>query len=181
MEKAPDRYTLFDRVIDAAAILAGVLFVYSTVGTCVEVILRYFFLRPTNWILETNEYILYIAPFLAAAWVLKEDGHVKMDLLVASLSARNQALLNTFTALIGIVVCLIIVWFGAVTTIDSFRTDYITSSGYIRINRGYFLMVGVVGCLLLAIQFARKAMAHLRQIKSGTVSLAEKDTTFEGV
>lgn len=163
MKESPERHRVFDRIIDTFAIIAGVLFVYSTVSTCVEVVMRYFFAKPTNWLSEINEFILYVAPFIAAAWILKHDGHIKMDLLVKCLSFRNQALLNAVTSIMGILVCLTIACFGATVTLDSFQTNYLTASGYIRITRGYITVFGVLGYILLAIQFIRRAIFYFHQ------------------
>ncbi|MBM4276514.1 MAG: TRAP transporter small permease [Deltaproteobacteria bacterium] len=181
MNESPRRPSLFDRIIDIAAVIVGILFVYSTVGTCVEVVMRYFFNKPTNWILESNEYVLYIAPFLAAAWILKHDGHIKMDLIVNALSPRNQALLNAATSLVGLLVSLTIAWFGVMVTLDSFRTGYITSSGHIRINRGYFMVVGALGCLLLSIEFSRRAISYFRQMGTVKNLIPDQNKTPDGV
>jgi len=167
MEELPQGQTVFDRLIYGFALLTGFLFLYSMLSTCVEVVLRYFFARPTNWIMETNEFILYISPFLASAWVLKQDGHVKMDLIVDLFSRRNQARLNAGTSILAILICLTIIWFGLTVTWDSFQTQYVTASGYIRINRGYITIASVLGFVLLAIQFLRRAIFHLRQASSG--------------
>lgn len=164
MKESLPVHNVFDRIIDSFAVLAGFLFVFSTVSTCVEVVMRYFFAKPTNWLSEINELILYVAPFIASAWILKNEGHVRMDLLVNFLDHRNQTLLNGVTSILGALTCLTIMWFGATVTWDSFQTQYLTASGYIRVTRGYITLFGVLGCMLLAIQFIRRAISYFRQV-----------------
>lgn len=156
----------FDRLIVSFAIFAGVLFVFSVVTTCLEIILRYFFLRPTNLFAEINEYILYVAPFMAAAWILKERGHVRMDLIVNMLSGSKRVSLDVCTSFMGAIICIILVWFGAAVTLESFQTGHLTDSGLVRFNRGYFQIFSVVGLLMLAIEFIRQGMFHFRSLSA---------------
>lgn len=166
MHEPEAKHSIFDRIIDGFAILAGVLFVYSTVSTCVEVVMRYFFSRPTNWIMEINELILYVAPFIASAWILKQEGHVKMDLLVNSLNPRRQAIVNTITSITGLLICLAVILVGTTVTWEAFQTKYLTAGGHIRITRGYITLFGVLGFILLAGQFVRRALFYFRQASS---------------
>lgn len=156
------RKTFFDHILDSFAVIAGCLFLFSTVSTCFEVVMRYFFLKPTNWILEINEFILYIAPFVASAWILKHDDHVKMDLLIGSLPQAHRAILNGITSILGAIICLILAWFGGRVTLDSFQTGYLTATGYIRIVRGYIMLFGVLGFVLIAVQFVRRAISYFK-------------------
>jgi TRAP-type C4-dicarboxylate transport system permease small subunit len=92
---------LFDRIIDLLASLAGGLILFMMLSICIDVVLRYFLNRPLTWGVEISEYILLWSTLLSVAWVLKIEGHVKIDLVVNRLNPRNQCLVNTITSILG--------------------------------------------------------------------------------
>ena len=151
---------IYDRIIGITTILAGVLLIFLMLSVGWEVALRYFFGRPTSWVVEIAGYILLYIPFLVAAWVLKREGHVKMDLVVNRLSPRTQALTNMITSVLGAIFCLVVAWYGAGTTWDMFQRG---------IHRSTVLMAPVapliaiipIGFFLLFIQFLRRTYKYL--------------------
>ena len=92
---------IFDSIIGAGAILAAVLVAFVTIAVLLDITMRYFLGRPQVWVLEIVEYCLLFITFLAAAWVLKREGHVKMDIAIARLKPGNQAMANIITSVLG--------------------------------------------------------------------------------
>src|SRR5512147_1312442 len=103
----------FDKIIVFLFWAAGVLLLFVTVGTCVDVMLRYCFNRPIHWMLEITEYAMLYIPFLGAAFVLKDDGHIRIDLIITFFSERLRGWLNVVTSLVGGIVMCVYTWFGA--------------------------------------------------------------------
>ena len=101
-----------DGIIDGMAAIAGLLLVFMMFSICYEVVLRYFLFSPLTWVTEISEYILLYATFLGAPWALKKEAHVKVDIVLARLGFKTQRIVNMATSLIGIGVCLVLVWFG---------------------------------------------------------------------
>ena len=50
--------------------------------------MRYFLNRPLVWVLELTEYALLWVTFLGAAWLLRQGGHVQVDVIVDFMSRR---------------------------------------------------------------------------------------------
>ena len=103
-----------DGIIDGMAAVAGLLLVFMMFSICYEVVLRYFLFSPLTWVTEISEYILLYATFLGAPWVLKKDAHVKVDIVLARLGIKTQRIVNMVTSLIGIGVCLVLVWLSLI-------------------------------------------------------------------
>ena len=80
----------FDRILDSLAAMAGGLILFACLIVSYEVFMRYFLNSPTSWTLEISEYCLLWITFLGTAWLLREDGHVKVDLLSDRLKARGK-------------------------------------------------------------------------------------------
>ena len=152
--------TVFDRVIGVSAFLASIIITYAILAVCLEVVLRYFFNRPQIWVIETAEYSLLFMTFLGAAWVLKNEGHVKVDLVLNQFKPGTQASINIVTSIIGAIVCLILAWYTGQITLDHIQRGVYTTQ-VLEIRKGYILAVIPVGSFLLFIQFLRRTHNYL--------------------
>ena len=150
---------IYDRIIDITAFLAGILVVFLMLVVVAEVSLRYFFGRPTTWTVEVAGYTMLFIAFLVAAWVLKRDEHVRMDLVLNRLSPRTQSLVNAFTSIIGAIVFLLITWFGVKATLYLWQVNYLTSTP-LRAPKFIIVAIIFVGSFLLCIQFLRKTRSY---------------------
>lgn len=65
-----------------------------------EVIMRYFFHNPTEWVFETARFLFGASMILGGCYVLKERRHVGMDVLYSRISLRKRAILDVITAFI---------------------------------------------------------------------------------
>lgn len=152
---------IFDRIIVGLAWAAGVLLAFATVTVCIDVVFRYFFNRPVAWVLEISEYILLYMTFMAAAWVLRDESHIKVDLLVNRLSPRGQTLMSIVTSVIGGFVMLSLAWFGGRVTLDFYRRGVPTLE-YLKTPEYLVLMIIPAGSFFLGVQFLRRAHKYLR-------------------
>ena len=151
---------IFDRLIDVLVFLACVLLICATLLVGADVVLRYFLGRPIVWSVEITEYSLLYIAFLGAAWLLKKEGHVRVDVVLNQLNPRNQALLNTITSIFGAMVCLVIAWYSAETTWDHFVRGIPAME---TLHTPYFIILGIIpiGSFLLFIQFLRRTYGYL--------------------
>jgi TRAP-type mannitol/chloroaromatic compound transport system permease small subunit len=85
---------LFDRFSDVMGWIAGVLNLLMLVNVFYDAIMRYFF-SSGSIALQEMEWHLFAMVFLfGIAYGLKEDGHVRVDVLYDRFSPRNKALVN---------------------------------------------------------------------------------------
>ena len=151
---------VIDRIINYLAAVAGAFTIAVMLVICYEVIMRYFFRKPPVWPVEICEYLLYLVALLGAAWLLKEHGHVRVDIVIGRLSLRTQTLLNVVTSAIGVIICLAIGWYGVGSTIDHFQRG-IPVVKTLAIPKAPLLAFIPLGFFLLAIQFLRQTFSHL--------------------
>ena len=102
---------------------------------------------------------------LGATWLLKLEGHVKMDLLVNQLNPRTQALLNIITSILGAIICLVIAWYGTEVTWSQFQKG-ITYPTVLEPPVFIILSVIPIGYFLLFIQFLRRTYSFLRKLSA---------------
>jgi TRAP-type C4-dicarboxylate transport system permease small subunit len=71
-----------DRLVDALAVVAGALLCALVLLISVDVAARSFKLFATPWTLDIAQYMLYAITFLGAPWVLREDGHIAIEVFI---------------------------------------------------------------------------------------------------
>ena len=153
---------IFDHTINFLAYLSGATIVLVTLLIFTDVTVRASFRGVSlPWVIEISEYLMIYITFLGTTWLLKREGHVKMDLVVNRLTPRNQAMLNAATSIIGLILCLTLTWFGALVTWDYFQRGVYRGFGLIRPPIFIFLAIIPVGSFLLSIQFVRRAYGYL--------------------
>jgi TRAP-type C4-dicarboxylate transport system permease small subunit len=156
---------IFDRMVDVMFFVASGLSLVIFFSTCIELFMRYFFNRPQIWAVEVTEYTMLYITFLGAAWLLREEGHVKIDLLLSFLAPRSQAFLNSITSLLGAVVCSVIAFYGSWSTWLHYQKGLTTFSA-MELLKWPFLIVIPFGSLLLLIQFVRSVFSYWKKFKS---------------
>jgi len=154
---------LFDRVVDYLAGAGAVLVIGMMAVVSLEVIMRYIIHRPQVWVVETSEYMLVILTFLAATWILRAEGHVKVDFVYNKLSHRIQALLGVFSSIMGVFICLILLIYGTVVVWGMLRTWEVDAKSQIGMPKGPMLAVIPVCSFFLFIQFVRRTRQYLKE------------------
>lgn len=76
-----------------------------------------------NWTLETAQFTLAAFYFLAGPKTLKDEGHVRLDLLYARLGVRGRAIVDSITIWLVIFYLAVLLWGG----ISSLQYSWITN------------------------------------------------------
>ena len=156
---------LFDYINIIMVVIGAILLVGLTFIVGADITLRYLFNKPLGWVKEVSEYILVGLGFLVAAWILKDDGHVKMDLVLNKVGPRVQTMMNIITSIISTIVVLITTWFSLRVIVDFYRTKLVAPS-VLEPPKWILLTPIFVGSLLLAIQFIRRTYAFMGKWKA---------------
>jgi TRAP-type C4-dicarboxylate transport system permease small subunit len=137
-------------------VLAGVLVLAVMLLTSVKVVFRYVLRQGLIGVDQISGLLLLYIAFLGAAWVLRRDGHVAIDLLVGRLAPRARRRLDAVTSLVGAGICLVLAWYGTVEVVDSWRRGILIPAE-IEIPRVVNLVVIPLGSLVLGLEFVRRA------------------------
>jgi len=156
--------SVFDRLIDGLAYSTGGIFLFIMIAVTADVCSRKLFGAPIQWVDEVAGYLLLYASFLGAAWLLKKEGHVSVDVVVERLNPRAQACLHMILSILIAALCLVMTYVGALTTLDLYRRGVFTVS-FLEAPLALLVAVIPLGFLLLFIQFLRRAYTHLEALK----------------
>jgi TRAP-type C4-dicarboxylate transport system permease small subunit len=157
---------LFDKIINLLAVLAATIILFVTLAVCADIILRNFLHKPLVWVFETTEYLLLYMTFLGAAWVLKREGHVHVDILINKLSRKAQARFGVITSMIGIIICGAFVVYGSEVTWDYFARGVVSTKSLLGFPYAPVLMIIPIGSFFLLLQFVRRTYGYMRTLRA---------------
>ncbi|MBW2064831.1 MAG: TRAP transporter small permease [Deltaproteobacteria bacterium] len=150
--KAQSLQQKITRLNDLCASLAGLILLFVTISIFVDVILRYFFNRPSIWVTEITTYLFLYIIFLGTAYALQQGMHIRVTFLVDLLGQRAGRAVNVFTSMLAMIFTMVLLWQASVMTWTAFKENW-TSPTMLSAPYGYIYLAMVLGCLLLFLTF----------------------------
>ncbi|MBN1548851.1 MAG: TRAP transporter small permease [Syntrophaceae bacterium] len=152
MKKKSLMSVLFDWLNTAMAWIAALMVIFMMFAISYDAVARYFWGQSLPWVVEVSSYLMLYITFLGTAWLLREKGHVEVDLVLSNLKPRTAAGLRAVTSIVGALVSLVLAWQGSVVTIDYYQRD-VTVIGILNTPQWMLLTVIPLGGFLLFIVF----------------------------
>lgn len=122
-----------------------------------EVFMRYVLKSPTVWSMEMNQFLFCAIIALGAAYTLKTDGHVSVDILYNRMRPRVKAVFDIIGTVIVLAVLCIAFWKTGESAVDALRRHETTGSMWnpvtwpikmvIPVSIIFFLLQGVAKLL----------------------------------
>jgi len=88
-----------------------------------EVIARYLFNSPTNWVHESMFLMFGMQYMLSGAYAYAEDAHVRVDVIYAKFSRRGKAVADIVTSFFFFVFTVTMLWTGARFALDAIQVN----------------------------------------------------------
>jgi len=151
--------------------LSGVALLAATFSMTHAVASRYFFGHPTIWQTEFSIYLLMFVTFVGAAYGLRHNAHVGVDLLVQTAPPRLQLLLRIISATLSLVVILVVFWTAAKMWSEAAAGGWTTSTAW-RAPLSLVYAILPLGMLLVACQYIALIIEGVKGLL-GRVSLSE--------
>ncbi|MDG1207885.1 MAG: TRAP transporter small permease, partial [Paracoccaceae bacterium] len=111
-------YRGFERLTAFLAAIAAMLILLMSLWITYDVLSRYLFNASSPWAFDLSEYALVWITFLAAPWVLMQDRHVRIELLVDVLPPRVQRVLGIAVCIAALLTCAILTWRTGIAALD---------------------------------------------------------------
>lgn len=140
------------------AILAGGTLLLATYSMASRYLLP---AASLDWAFEIIIYVMGWVIFLAAARLISEDAHIRVDVLLANVGPRARRWLLVASALFCIAVASLLVWSGVLVVLDALRWGE-TSSSSLRLPMWLYYLCLPVGCSLMAVRLAAVVWSALR-------------------
>ena len=75
-----------------------------------EIFMREVLVKPTIWVAEATVFGCGLLYLLGGAWTLKQDGHVRVDMLYHGLSRRGKAIIDCLTYFAFALYIVVMIW-----------------------------------------------------------------------
>ena len=151
---------VFERITLWMAISAAGLILAMSFWITYDVLTRYFLDFASPWAFDLSEYALIWITFLGAPWVLLQDRHVRIELLVDTLPRTAQKILGLSVSIIASFACLTLMWKTGFAAFQYIENEIMMPRIW-RIPRIYPFCIIPIGSLFLAVAFIVRLRLYL--------------------
>lgn len=144
----------YQMLLYGMATISGLTLIWIMVSVISSVVMRNLGLQPFAWLFTSAEYGLLYMTMLGAPWLVREKGHVHIELLTAALPVGPRQLLSRAVAAACVLVCVILAWKGVELVMTNLeRGDFDTRAYYYP--RWLLTIAFPLSFGLMAVEFSR--------------------------
>lgn len=158
-------------LLNGMALLAAIMLVWLMVAVVLSVVIRNLGLQPSAWFFLSTEYAMFYLTLLGAPWLVRQKGHVHIELLTSILPPPALNILSRGVSLLCVVVCGVLAWKGLdLFLLNIERTDYDVRAFFVP--KWILTIVFPISFTLMAIEFGRFVVGH-EILHSGEAGIKE--------
>ena len=138
----------------AMAWLGAFLIAAMMVVITLDVVVRNLGYQSSAHFFTFTEYALLIVPCLGAPWLVREKGHIFVEILFMYLPPRQQARLRVGIGALCVATCIVLAWYGGVVTVS----DFVNNEKDVRsFDMPRWIVVGFIplSFAMMAVEFLR--------------------------
>jgi TRAP-type C4-dicarboxylate transport system permease small subunit len=152
----------FEKLTQFLAAFAALLILGMSLWITYDVIARSWFGIGSPWSFDLSEYSLVWITFLGAPWVLLQDRHVRIELLVDVMPVNVQRVVGIVVSLIACAACAVLTWRSGIAAVGYFENNIMMPRIW-RIPRVWPYAAVPVGSALLMLTFAVRASLYFTE------------------
>ncbi|EKE44871.1 trap dicarboxylate family transporter, dctq subunit [Oceaniovalibus guishaninsula JLT2003] len=103
LSEVPPESGVFGRAVDALGIVFACFFLISTAIILYEIVARYVFNSPTNWVHETTTFLCGVSFIFGGLYALSRDKHIRVVLIYDAVPPAGRRWLNVALSVVGLV------------------------------------------------------------------------------
>ncbi|MDT8860736.1 TRAP transporter small permease [Alkalihalobacillus sp. MEB130] len=165
---------IFHSLLTLMGVLGKLTIVMISLLILLEVISLKLFNYSFNWVLELTEYLLVFLTLFGAAWLLRQDGHIRFDLLINRFNVKNQVIFGIINSIIGFLISITITISGFITSWGLFQRGVKTET-MLQLPRSLLIVIIPIGFLFLAIQFSLNIIAGAKKLRAKDLAKVTED------
>ncbi len=145
---------IYDALLVFMALIAAGTLVWLMISVVLSVVMRNIGIQPWAWLFTSAEYGILYMTMLGAPWLVRERGHVHIELVTAALRPRVRRIVSRVVAAACVAVSLILAWYGLelfLTNVE--RNDYDVRAYFYP--RWLLTITFPIAFSFMAIEFAR--------------------------
>lgn len=144
----------YDALIHGMAWLAGALLALMFFAIVVDVLLRNLGWQSSAHLFTFTEYALLMVPCFGAPWLVRERGHVFVEIGLNALPAAGRRRAIVVIGLLCVLICLVLAWYGVEVTLRNYLKNDIDMRSF---DAPRWLLVACIpiSFFFMATEFAR--------------------------
>lgn len=145
---------LYDRLVDALAVLSGLMLIWLMIAVVTSVFIRNIGAQPPAWLFSSTEYSMFYLTLLGAPWLVREKGHVFVEIAITRLPLSLLSVLSRVVMFICAAISLVLAWKGIELVISNVQNgDY--DVRFYFIPMWIFTITYPISFSLMAVEFTR--------------------------
>lgn len=157
----------FDKILNLLFYLSGSIVAFIAISVCYNVFMRYFFKSPPLWVVQATEYSLLWIVFLSASFLLREKGHISIDIMYSRLKGKKKEVVDFAIYLICVFFMGIFTFFSLMYFLECLSSN-VTDVRTYTVKKWVLFLVVPLGAFFLTIQFLRFLVEKIKKLWSGT-------------
>tara|TARA_R110002094_G_scaffold115872_1_gene111614 strand:- start:1756 stop:2262 length:507 start_codon:yes stop_codon:yes gene_type:complete len=141
-------------VLYAMAGIAGAMLVWLMISVITSVVMRNAGMQPFAWLFTSSEYAILYMTMLGAPWLVREKGHVHIELVTAALPAPARRVVSRMVAVSCVAVCALLAWKGAELLVTNIQRNDLDVRAY-YFPKWILTLAFPISFGLMAIEFSR--------------------------
>lgn len=166
----------FDKVANFVGHLTGILMILMMLNVFYDVVMRYFFNTGSIAMQEMEWHLFSVVILLGISYTLKEDGHVRVDLIYDNLSDKKRAVINLVGTFVFLIPFALLILFGSIDFVqEAYQTGEISGDpgglthrwiikAFVPLSM-FLLVFAGIGFLLKNINLYRGVHKHPHEIE----------------
>jgi TRAP-type C4-dicarboxylate transport system permease small subunit len=132
------------------------------IAVFVSVIFRYVFGHPIGGIDEVVAFVFSVCVFVGLAYTFSIGGHISVDIVFRKTSKKVQTWLQLLGHIIGLLISVIMIYYGFLQVVDSYQTGIRTMS-VLQIPV-YYAQIGIpLGFFILFLEIVREMILLIKK------------------
>ncbi|WP_299567169.1 TRAP transporter small permease [uncultured Sulfitobacter sp.] len=141
-------------VLYAMAGIAGLMLVWLMISVIMSVTMRNLGMQPFAWLFTSSEYAILYMTMLGAPWLVREKGHVHIELVTAALPGSARRIVSRTVAALCVAVCVMLAWKGGELMLTNIARNDLDVRAY-YFPKWILTLAFPVSFGLMAIEFSR--------------------------
>lgn len=158
-------YGVFKKINSFCATISGLILLFVSMSIFVDIILRYFFHKPTIWITETSTYLFLYIIFFVTSYALQEEHHIKATFFYDFLSDKAKRIVGLTTSVFSIAFIFVMLWQTTRMTWHAIEGNW-TSPTVLNVPFAYVYPAMVFGSFMLLVTYIFKALSEFLNKKT---------------
>ena len=145
---------VYDALLNSMALIAAATLIWLMVSVVVSVAMRNLGIQPYAWLFTSAEYGLLYMTMLGAPWLVREKGHVHIELVTAVLPPNLRRIVSRAVAAGCVAVSLILAWYGLELLLTNIERNDFDVRAYFY-PRWLLTITFPIAFTFMAVEFAR--------------------------